>query len=339
MIGNRALVAAGKVPKSPAAERPLTHKIWCFYNLWIAKILTSLTFSWQRFKKPLPPSTRPTTIKRYQSRPKLPVRIFYPDNYKSGEKLPLFLCVHSGGYAMHDAESDDEWCRMWSNRTHMLIASMDHSMAPQHAFPTPVYDIAALGASVLDDADLPIDKERVVIGGFSSGGNIAMGAAQLPGLKGRAKASLSFFMPIDFGIDYRDKVKNKPYKSLGPELLESASDWMDWGYVSPGQDRHDPLLSPYWAKREDLPTWICTIGAEYDILRMECQQWMCELAGLEHVQEESFERGTLKWILAKRCTHLFTHHWGMGGEKKRKREAKAEAVYVEVEEWLKRALA
>jgi acetyl esterase/lipase len=220
----------------------------------------------------------------------------------------------------------------------MLVVSLDYSKAPLNPFPVPVYDVAALAGSVLKDTSLPIDMNRVAIGGFSSGANLALTASQLPELKGIVKAALAFCPPVDFGHDPDEKLRRRPYKAGPRESLESSSWAFDWGYVPAGQDRHDPLLSPYWAKRSDLPQWICMVGAEYDLLRFEAQVMMCELADLDQIQEEDFEKDTYKWILARNCTHMFTHHWGQSPEKKKKRVAKAEPVHVEAAKWLSRAL-
>ncbi|KAL2206760.1 alpha/beta-hydrolase [Sarocladium strictum] len=338
MHPNRAAVEEDRVPALPKTAEPFLDRIGCFFRLWLTKIAATLLFKYLRFSQPLPPSTKPTLVKYYSSRPKLQARIYYPDNYESGKLLPLFFNVHSGGFALLDPESDDEWCSMWAKRMGMLVVSLDYSKAPLNPFPVPVYDVAALAKDVLDDINLPIDKTRVAIGGFSSGANLALTAAQLPELKGTVKAALSFMPPVDFGHDPAEKLRRRPYKTGPKESLEASSWAFDWGYVPAGQNRHDPLLSPYWAKREDLPPWICIVGAEWDMLRFEAQVMMCELADLEAVQEESFEEGRYKWVLARRCSHMFTHHWGKSGERKRIREERAEPIYEETARWLAKAL-
>lgn len=338
MSANRIAIEEGTVPPSLKIRLPFSHRVNCFLSLWAMKALATLLFTIDRAVRPLPPALQPTVVKRYPCRPSLQTRLFYPDRHKAGELLPVFFCIHGGGFALLEPASDDEWCSMWAKRTGMLVVSLDHSKSPLSPFPTPVFDVAALANAVLDDSSLPIDRSRISIGGFSSGGNLALTASQLPGLRGVVKAALVFYPIVDFGHDPHDKLARRPYKGGPTDSLTSSSWWFDWGYVCAGQNRHDPLLSPYWAKKEDLVPRICIIGAEWDMLRLESQKMMCELAELDQVQEADFEKGPYKWILARGCTHGFTHHWGQKPGKTKKREAKAEPVYVQAVEWLEKAL-
>ncbi|TVY36956.1 Arylesterase [Lachnellula subtilissima] len=300
----------------------------------------SIVFAVDRHLNPPPPSLRPTLINFYPCRSKLQTRVFFPPNYKPGELLPLYLNIHGGGFAVCDPQNDDEFCVMWAKRTGMLIVSLDYSKAPLYPFPVAVYDVAALANAVLADTSLPIDRTRVVIGGFSAGGNLALCASQLPGLNGHIKAALTFYPIVDWGHPPNEKLEMRPYKGGPIDYLEVPSYWFDWGYVAPGQNRRDPLLSPCYAKKQDLPPWIYIIGAQWDMLRLESQDMIHDLAGLKYLedQEADFENGTYKWTLAKGCSHGFTHHFRQTSEKKKKREEKCEPIYEEAHAWLKKAL-
>ncbi|KAL9623220.1 MAG: hypothetical protein Q9160_002535 [Pyrenula sp. 1 TL-2023] len=320
---------------------PLPHRLSCFVKLWTLKILASILFAVDRIIHPPRPPLRPTLTKRYPCRPALQVRIFYPPDYNPEKLLPLYLNIHGGGFAVGDPQNDDEFCSMWAKRTGMLIVSLDYSKTPLYPFPVAVYDIAELATAILADASLPINKNHVVFGGFSAGANLALCASQLPGLNGHIKAALTFYPIVDWSHPPQDKLDSRPYKGGPKDQLEFSSYWFDWGYVSPGQDRRDPLLSPCYARKEDLPPWIYVIGAQWDMLRLEGQDMIHELAGLGGLenQEEDFEEGTYKWTLAKGCVHGFTHHFGQKPEKKKSREAKCEPIYEEAAKWLAKALA
>lgn len=339
---SKTLVALAKEEGLPLLKvrLPFSHRVNCFIRLWILKTAASIAFAIARILHPPPPSLRPTLIKYYPSRPALQTRIFFPPNYKSGDLLPLYFDIHGGGFVVGDPESDDEFCIMWAKRTGMLVVSLDYSKAPLRTFPTPVYDVAALAKAVLEDPELPIDTTQVAIGGFSAGGNLALTASQLPGLKGWIKAALIFYPTVDFSHPPDVKLATRPYKGAPKDVLESMSYWFDWGYVSPGTNRRDPLLSPCYARTEDLPPWIYVIGAQWDMLRLESQDMIHDFAGLQDVedQEADFEKGTYKWTLAKGTSHGFTHHFGQSPEKRRKREQKCEPIYEEAHKWLKKAL-
>ncbi|TVY59630.1 putative alpha/beta hydrolase [Lachnellula suecica] len=320
---------------------PFPHRLNCFIRLWLFKFLASTVVAVHRWLYPAPLALRPALIKYYPCRPSLQTRVFFPPNYQTGTLLPLYLDIHGGGFAVGDPQHDDEFCAMWAKRTGMLVVSLNYSKAPLHFFPVGVYDIAALAKAVIDHPSLPIDKTKVAIGGFSSGGNLALCASQLPGLKGRIKAALPFYPPVDFSHPPSEKLTRRTYKAVSKDSLEFASYWFDWGYVAPGQNRCDPLLSPCLARKEDLPPWIYIIGAQWDMLRLEAQKMIHALADLEDVedQEEDFEKGTYKWTLARGCTHGFTHNFGQKLERKKKRELQSEPIYEEAHKWLKKALA
>lgn len=320
---------------------PLLHRLNCFIRLWILKFLACIVYAVARLVHPPPSSIRPTLVKHYPCRPALQTRIFYPPDYKSGDLLQLYLNIHGGGFAIGDPQQDDEFCTMWAKRTGMLIVSLDYSKAPLCPFPVAVLDIAALANAVLADVSLPIDKFGVVIGGFSAGANLALCASQLPGLKGNIKAALTFYPIVDWSHPPHVKLERRPYKGGPKDSLETPSYWFDWGYVSPGQNRRDPLLSPCYARKEDLPPWIYVIGAQWDVLRLESQEMIHKLAGLGGLddQEQDFEEATYKWTLARGCSHGFTHHFGEKPEKKKRREEKCEPIYNEAIKWLEKALA
>ncbi|KAK6065309.1 hypothetical protein SCUP515_11291 [Seiridium cupressi] len=335
-----AALAQEDAPPLLKIRLPLPHRLNCFARLWALKILASIVYAVARLIYPPSSSISPTITKRYSCRPALQNRVFYPPNYKSGDLLPLYLNIHGGGFALGDPQQDDEFCSMWAKRTGMLVVSLDYSKAPLHPFPVAVFDIAALADAVLTDRTLPIDKARVAMGGFSAGANLALCASQLPDLKGKIKAALTFYPIVDWSHPQHVKLERRPYKNGPKDSLAVASYWFDWAYVSSGQNRRDPLLSPCYARKEDLPPWIYVIGAEWDMLRLESQEFihkLAELSGSEN-HEADFDEGTYKWTLARGCTHGFTHHFGQKPEKKKRRQEKCQPIYEDAIVWMERAM-
>ncbi len=331
-------IATEGVPPLLKVTLPFPHRLNCFIRLWLFKFIVYIVISIHRLLYPSDSAFNPTLLRSYPCRPSLQTRIFFPPNYKTGQALSLYFNIHGGGFTVCDPEWDDEFCASWAKRTGMLVVSLDYRKAPLHSFPTPVYDIAAVANAVLEDETLPIDKSKLVIGGFSAGANLALCASQLPGLNGNIKAALAFYPIVDWGAPPEAKLAARPYKGGPKDKLADWAAWIDWGYVSVGQDRRDPLLSPYYAKKEDLPPWIYVIAAQWDMLRLESQEWIHKLADLQDVkdQEAPFEKGTYKWTMAARLSHGFTHHFGESAEKKAKLEKRCEEYYTEAWSWLKK---
>jgi len=220
-----------------------------------------------------------------------------------------------------------------------LVVSLDYRKSPQHSFPTPVYDIAAVARAVIDDETLPIDKSRIVIGGYSAGGNLGLAASTLPELKGLIKAAVTFYPPVDWSLPPNEKLERQAYRKGERDSLASTADFFDWAYVSAGQDRRDPLLSVTFAKPTDLPPWIFTVAAQYDMLSIEAKQMMTKLAEIHQPsldQEIAFEKGRYRWLMVEGTVHGFMHHFAFKkeGAKAERREKRIEKVYDEVEQWL-----
>ena len=320
------------------ARLPLSHRANYFLRLWGFKVAAKILFPLIKLIDPPGPETRPTLIKKYPCRPRLECRIFFPPNYESGKNLPLYFNIHGGGFAFCDAYMDDRFCSSWAKRTGMLVVSMNYRKAPRHPFPDATRDIQAVANSVLGDESLPIDLDRVSIGGFSAGGQLALSASQLHGLKGVVKAAVIYYPIVDFSHPMSEKLETRPYTDGPKDQLAGPSSWLDWGYVPAGENRRDPLLSPCFAKKEDLPPWIYMVGAKWDMLRLEAQQMIHQLAGIDSKnQEEDFESGNYKWTLANGCSHGFTHDFRDTAEAKQG-AATADRIYEEAHQWLKKSV-
>ncbi|KAJ5699521.1 hypothetical protein N7536_002534 [Penicillium majusculum] len=305
------IAMAKPIPPLPKERLSLSHRLNCFLQLWLLKSLAALYFLYLRLFNPPQPGTQPTLTKRYACHPTLETHIFYPRSYNPAQRqlLPLYLNIHGGGFALCDASVDDSFCSAWANRTGMLVVSLNYRKAPLHPFPTASFDVAEVAKCVLADESLPIDHSRIAIGGFSAGGSLALSVSQFPGLKGLIKAAVIYYPIVDFGHPPNEKLDSRPYKGGPDDTLKKTSWWLDWGYVSVGQNRRDPLLSPVYAGSDELPPWIYMIGAQWDMLRLEAQQMIHGLAGLEDrvgvEQEEDFEVGTVPTY----CVYAATIHF------------------------------
>jgi hypothetical protein len=156
--------------------------------------------------------------------------------------------------------------------------------------------------AALADESLPIDRSphhttnRVAILGFASGGNLALAVSQLDSIHYHSlapAAAISVAGVLDLSTSTEDKLENRYYKptlkpskrgdkdSLGPVMPALC-----WGYVPDGIDLYNPLLSPGYADRADLPPYIGMVGSELDFLAHEAWRFACRLsregAGVDH---------------------------------------------------------
>ncbi|MCJ1312830.1 hypothetical protein MMC25_006506 [Agyrium rufum] len=362
--------------KSPmlSVRLPFHARLYFGFRLWTLKTLVhSLFFVFRRIKPSAlrPADIQPSYTKKYPAVPQIACRVFFPPGYgprKSknidGESesentlLPLYIDVHGGGFALCDPEVDDRWCTFLSKNYGVLVVSIGYRLAPSVAFPTQVYDVSALARAVLDDTSLPYDKEKVAFGGFSAGGNLSLAAVQTEGVRGRVKGMVSFYPAVDFARNVRKKLDEKEVPtdedlklSLMPkdqrDTLADSGIWFNWGYVPAGTNVQDPLLSPLFADKKDLPGKGYFIGCQLDMLCREARDMVEKLAGEDDPEWESkkvvkkggdvWESGNWKWELVRGWQHGFDQ-MVLKGEREAIRTKRRDELYHDVGEWLQRVV-
>jgi acetyl esterase/lipase len=270
-------------------------------------------------------------------------RIFFPASYDqtSPQTLPVLFTLHGGGFSIGLCEDDDRWNRTFSDLHNVLVVSLNYSKAPWSPYPTALNDIVALYTAVVEDESLPLDRKKTAILGFSAGGNLALAVCQMPEMRNHAsppKAVIPVYPPLDFSEEARTKVDRRPYKPSLPGI-RGRRDWVineapifSWAYIPYGSNLRDPLISPCFAKRADLPGNVFIIAAELDYLAYEALQLACRLTGkgeltasmagrpeaavtqeLELMDErfhwEDGEKG-VRWLLVPDVVHAFDMHVG-----------------------------
>ncbi|KAK3379683.1 Alpha/Beta hydrolase protein [Lasiosphaeria ovina] len=249
-----------------------------------------------------PPPGRPDIIKAYPVRRRLPVRIFFPTLYDltSPALLPTVFTIHGGGFTVGASSDDDIWNRNFCDSFTSLVISLNYAKAPWAAFPNPLLDAEALYHAVLNDESLPIDRMRTALCGFDAGANLALGLSQLPSVRtgcdpNAIHPSYPYFAQpprsnpppaavisvcgiLDFSMSPSRKARTRPYKRQlrGPRGWGPGLDWMArmlpssaWSYIPYGHEISDPLLSPAYASRADLPPHVFVVAAELDCLAHE----------------------------------------------------------------------
>jgi acetyl esterase/lipase len=223
--------------------------------------------------------------------------IFFPSHYDltSPALLPTLFTIHGGAFTVGSPADDDEWNRTFADAYTRLVIALNDANAPWAAFPAPLLDVEALYHATLNDESLPIDRMRVALAGFDAGANLALALSQLPSVKTGIDpnphpphinnnnthprsnppptALISITALLDFTTPPAHKLRTRPYKPAlrGPRGWGPALDWTArllpssaWSYIPYGHDAADPLLSPAYAARADLPPQVGVVGAELD---------------------------------------------------------------------------
>jgi acetyl esterase/lipase len=326
-----------------AVSPSLVTRIRLFTSLWLFKFVVA-TFCRFRHRaiKRLPVDEKPTFTKKYGPT-SVESRVFIPKSYKTGDApLPLLIDIHGGGFCIGEPMLDDRDNLILAHTHGFCVVSIPYRLAPQYQFPEGVNDCGAAIAAVLDDESLPVDKSRVAVAGYSAGGNLALTATQLPGIKGRVKGVAAYYPVTNFADTIDRKLAAQKLPPDGKDALRWMSPMFNIGYLKAGIDRTNPLLSPVFAQREDLAEKISILGCEYDMLCKEAELMAEDLATAETGQKAPLEngrvgwtKGNVRWELIEDAKHGFNQNPAKGEEAKLQK-AKTEKMHAGIAAWLKK---
>ncbi len=186
--------------------------------------------------------------------------------------FPVLVWFHGGGWVIGSAELSVPVCRDLAAAARCIVVDVDYRLAPEHPYPAPVDDCAAVTRWVLDHAaELGGDPARVAVGGDSAGGNLAaVVALEVPGLVHQ----LLVYPVTDSTLSQPSMEEN----GEGYFLTKATMAWFTDHYIGAG-DPKDPRISPLYANDEAVaatpPAQVIT--AEFDPLRDEGEAYAARL--------------------------------------------------------------
>lgn len=178
--------------------------------------------------------------------------------------LPGYVYLHGGGFWLGsiDEHINDAFCRHRAVAAGVVVFAVEYRLAPEHQLPIPSDDAtAALIWCYRHASELGIDPGRIVLGGVSAGGNLALIAALQAPAAGVGRLSLLLEVPA---VDLRDAGTWLPqYAEVN--ALTSAGDLRS--RYGPTLDPADPRISPALDMRLARIRSAHILTAEYDPLR------------------------------------------------------------------------
>lgn len=170
---------------------------------------------------------------------RLPARLYHP---APGEKLPIVVYFHGGGWVAGGLRIADNPCRDLAAASGCAVISIGYRRAPETPFPGPLQDCLAALSWVAGRADeLGVDAARLAVAGSSAGGNLAAAAAIAARDAGGPRiAHQLLFYPVlapPPGNAYPSYVEN----AEGYMMTRADLEWFWEHYLPAGGDRMDGI--------------------------------------------------------------------------------------------------
>ncbi|CAE6442777.1 unnamed protein product [Rhizoctonia solani] len=214
---------------------------------------------------------RSFTVKSSYSTRRIKINVFEPSGFtpSPSKKYPVYLNFHGSAFIIPALGTDADFCRIVSNRTGAIVLDCDYAKAPEWPFPAAPEDVQDVIAYVMVNKEGYFDTSRIVIGGFSVGGTLALTAgASQP--KRALKGVVAMYPATDLSINHRTQFPS--HRSEGnpkPALPLWLLDLGYRSYIPPNTDLSDPRLSPVNMAISSFPERILLVVCEDDPLRVE----------------------------------------------------------------------
>lgn len=186
---------------------------------------------------------------------------------RTDKALPLLVWLHGGGWVFSSIDTHDRLGRELAEAGEVAVLLPDYALAPEAKFPAALFEVDALLRRVGEEAPgWGVDAARVLVGGDSAGGNLALAAAMLArDTGGPALAGVVAAYPVT-DADFT----TPSYAEFGEGYgLTAAGMKAYWElYLGHEADRFNPLAAPLRGDARGLPP-VCMPLAEIDVLRSE----------------------------------------------------------------------
>jgi acetyl esterase/lipase len=318
-----------------------------YAKAYIVKQVLEVLPRYDLLLRQVPASSAPTLQKTYPCLPGLPHRIFLPSSYTGEGRLPILVAFHAGGFSAMSPWHIDEFCHYMANTFQLLVISANYRKAPAFRFPIPVHDAAAVVRAIIDDESPDLqhgDRTKIAVCGFSCGANLAMAFSQLPELRNAdgshvVRGVAGFYGNYEVATDAHEKIaaSGKGAEAFEANLIPELSR-INWLYAPDPADALNPLASPFFAKRENLPKHLYIISCEKDLLWPEANVMSERLAKEEGGKRVDFaggwKQGGVRWELLQGVGHGYDCKTAKG-EEEALRKRTFESMCENVANWLK----
>ncbi|GLX68784.1 alpha/beta hydrolase [Paenibacillus glycanilyticus] len=243
---------------------------------------------------------------------------YYPRKSMRKANKPCLIYIHGGGWIGGTVFAVENPCRLIAELADAVVFNIDYSLAPERKFPHGFNDCFNAVQYIYEHAEAyGIDRNRIVVGGDSAGGNLSAAVAVKDrDLATRMVAGQVLIYPCvtfvngvngyqwelsQFDMSDEQRAMIDPMLGIGRPTEADPEVKKAWENYLPSEvDVRNPYVSPLLASKEGLAPTLC-VGAEYDGLRIQSEVYGRQLA----------EAGVpVRTIRYKGCTHAFIDRLG-----------------------------
>lgn len=186
---------------------------------------------------------------------------------------PGYVHFHGGAFVMRYPAMDDFFARHVAATCGAVVLNVDYDVAPQVRYPVAQHEAHDVLAWLATDggALLGVDRDRIAVGGFSAGGNLAASACLQARDRNTARPVLQLLgVP---SLDVAEPVAEKFRGSDGGMLTPRLFRLVRRTYFRDPSRRAEPYASPLRAPDlAGLPPALVVV-AERDVLRREAERY------------------------------------------------------------------
>lgn len=192
------------------------------------------------------------------------MRLYTNADEKHTANKPLLIYLHGGGWTIGSLNSCARFCSEVCAQGGISVLAVDYRLAPEHPYPAPLDDCErAIRFAIENARRWGCSAERIIVGGDSSGGNLAIASTMR--MKKGDVAGLLLFYPVVKAWNDGSASWKKYGKGFGldGDLMEAFNQ----SYISTNR-AHNAEISPLSATDEALSQLPRTllIAAGRDIL-------------------------------------------------------------------------
>lgn len=170
----------------------------------------------------------------------------------------VVLYLHGGGLTSGSILTHRNFVARIAEVVGISFLMVEYRLLPENPFPAPLEDVLSVYRALI--ADRGLSSEKIILGGDSSGGGLALSALVKLREEGTSLPSKAFMISGVFDMTLSGETMQADAGKEPFLTLEDLKHWQQTYF----EDLDSPLLSPYYADLSDLPP-ILLLAGEHEL--------------------------------------------------------------------------